>query len=115
MVFATISQPQKTLGKYVWAANNDHYTIGEIFAEVAKTAGMKGAKCMQVTPQTFEDLYGKMGWELAAVFKLWEKYGGNQGAREMALPEKVILPEELGVKLRSLKEYLKEQDLSVYL
>lgn len=106
---AIISQPQKTLGKYVWATNTDNHTIGEIFAEVAKSAGIKDAKYLQVTDQSFENLYGKVGVELGVMFKLWEKYGGNSGGQE------VILPGELGIKLKSLKEYLKEQDFSVYL
>lgn len=110
VAYAVISQPQKTLGKYVWAANTENYTIGEIFAEVDKSAGIKGPKYLQVTDQTFEDLYGKVGVELAVMFKLWEKYGERDAGQE------VISLEELGVSgMKSLKEYIKEQDFSVYL
>lgn len=110
VVSAVIAQPQKTLGKYVWATNNENYTIGEVFALTAKAAGMKDAKYLQVSDQTYESLYGKLGVELGVMFKLWEKYGSEPGRQG------VLTPEDLGLnRLKSLEEYLKEQDFSGYI
>lgn len=109
IVAGIVSQPEKTLGKYVWATNGESYTIGEIFALWAKAAGLKEVKYLQVTDESFESLHGKLGAELGVMLKLWERYGVYSDGQDL------LLPSDLGVTgLKTLKEYLGEQDWSAY-
>lgn len=109
IVAGIVSQPEKTLGRYVWATNGESYTIGEIFALYSKAAGLKDVKYLQVSDESFESLHGKLGVELGLMFKLWERYAVYSEAEDL------VWPSDLGVTgLKTLKEYLGEQDWSAY-
>lgn len=108
VVSAIIAQPQKSLGRYVFATNEEKYTLGKLFALWAEAAGVKDYKYIQVTDESYESLHGKLGTELGLMFKLWEKYPWSS--------EGVLLPKDLGVTgLKSLEQYLGENKWSAYL
>lgn len=108
MVSAIIAQPQKTIGRYVLASNGETPTIEEFLTSTSEAAGLKDVKYLQVTDEAFEALHGKGGVELGLMFKFWEKHGGDTG-------QDLLFPTDLGVTgLKTLKEYLSEQDWSAY-
>lgn len=110
LVSAVILQPQKTLGKYVWANNGEKLTAKKLFETWAEVVGVKDFKYIQVADEAYETLYGKYGVELALMLKLWEQHGWPTDGLE------VISPADLGVSgLKSLREYLQEGNWSTIL
>lgn len=107
IVSATIAQPEKTLGKYLWATNGETYTVGEIFQLWAKASGLKELKYLQVTDEAFENLHGNLGVELGLMLKFFDQY------RTYTEGHTMVLPEDLGVTgLKGLKEYLEDNNWS---
>lgn len=109
-VSAIITQPEKTIGRYVWATNGEVYTLKEMFTLWAEAAGVKDVKYIEVMDEAYETLYGKLGVELGLMWRFMERFGMTAGDKD------VLYPGDLGVTgLVTLKEYLTGQDWSKYL
>lgn len=96
-VTAIIDNPEKTLGKQVYASNGEEdITFEHVAKLVAKYAGISDFKYLEVTAEAYNTLYPKIGWEIALFMKYFESVGSFTGGRhdltgkDLGIEEKVV-------------------------